>query len=226
VAGLPAWLNRQPGQVRKEAATAIDASAGGQARHPLFLPVNTGVLTHAPAAQFFHDSSLASDCRDRPTAGAVSGSSIELGSGDDSTRMARVAVALELGQAAGKSARTGTPPASGKPAWAFWKGDEAGARNLWEVGFTPVFRLSVQRRQPFFLEGAIGATPAIRRPASSNRRGFGSSFNFGDYLGFGWMLWRQDRYELGYRFQHISNADMAEPNDGINLHQIRLGYNY
>jgi len=35
VAGLPAWLSRESGQVRKEAATAIDASAGVQARHSI-----------------------------------------------------------------------------------------------------------------------------------------------------------------------------------------------
>jgi len=35
VAGPPAWLSRETGQVRKEAATAIDASAGVQARHSI-----------------------------------------------------------------------------------------------------------------------------------------------------------------------------------------------
>jgi len=34
MAGLPALHSSEPGQVRKEAATAISASAGGQARHP------------------------------------------------------------------------------------------------------------------------------------------------------------------------------------------------
>lgn len=33
MAGLPAWLEGEPGQDRKVAATAFDASAGGWARH-------------------------------------------------------------------------------------------------------------------------------------------------------------------------------------------------
>jgi hypothetical protein len=39
VAGLLALLGREPGQVRKEAAPATDASAGGQARHFLILQI-------------------------------------------------------------------------------------------------------------------------------------------------------------------------------------------
>jgi len=39
VAGLLALLGRESGQVRKEAATATEASAGGRARHLLILQI-------------------------------------------------------------------------------------------------------------------------------------------------------------------------------------------
>ena len=39
VAGLLALLGREPGQVRKEAAPATEASAGGRARHLLILQI-------------------------------------------------------------------------------------------------------------------------------------------------------------------------------------------
>ena len=39
MAGLLALLSREPGQVRKEAAPATEASAGGRARHLLFLQI-------------------------------------------------------------------------------------------------------------------------------------------------------------------------------------------
>ena len=39
VAGLLALLGREPGQVRKEAAPATEASAGGQASHLLILQI-------------------------------------------------------------------------------------------------------------------------------------------------------------------------------------------
>jgi hypothetical protein len=29
---------------------------------------------------------------------------------------------------------------------------------------------------------------------------------------------------MGYRFQHLPNADLKSPNDGINFQQIRLAY--
>ncbi len=39
MAGLLALLGREPGQVRKEAAPATEASAGGRARHPFILQI-------------------------------------------------------------------------------------------------------------------------------------------------------------------------------------------
>ncbi len=154
---------------------------------------------------------------------AVSGSSIELGSGDDSTNMARVALRWNwnklwrIGQ--GWNA-TGFWEAS----LGHWDGDGAGSRSLWDIGITPVFRLSPNGSN-FFLEGAIGAH-LLSESKVNNRRDFGSSFNFGDHIGFGWSFGDRNRYELGYRFQHLSNAGISDPNDGINFHQIRFGYNY
>ena len=34
------------------------------------------------------------------------------------------------------------------------------------------------------------------------------------------------QYEAGYRFQHISNGGIKEPNPGINFHQLYLQYNF
>jgi hypothetical protein len=39
-------------------------------------------------------------------------------------------------------------------------------------------------------------------------------------LGFG----DKGRYELMYRYQHLSNADIEDPNQGINLHLVSFGY--
>ena len=57
-------------------------------------------------------------------------------------------------------------------------------------------------------------------------KGLGGKFRFGDLIGFGGLLGAKDRFEVGYGFQHLSNAGISDPNDGINFHQIRLGYNY
>ncbi len=156
-------------------------------------------------------------------ANAINGSSIELGSGDDSTRMARVTLRWNWN----KLWRIGQGwNATGfwEAGLGYWDGDGTGAKRLWDIGFTPVFRLSPNGSN-LFLEGAIGAH-FLSETRINNRRAFGSSFNFGDHIGFGWAFGDKNRYELGYRLQHLSNADIADPNDGINFHQIRFGFNY
>jgi hypothetical protein len=105
-----------------------------------------------------------------------------------------------------------------------WQGHDSGGLNLTELGITPVFRLN-SRHSTFYWEGAIGAHFMSRTRINANRN-FGSRFNFGDHVGCGWRFGDQERYELGYRFQHLSNADTAMPNDSINFHQLRLGFNF
>ncbi len=104
------------------------------------------------------------------------------------------------------------------------RGNGAGGQDLGDISFTPVFRLrsGISR---FYLEGAIGAH-YFTKTRVNNQRAFGEHLQFGEHIGFGWDFGEKDRYQLGYRFQHISNADMAVPNDGIRLHLIRLGYHY
>ncbi len=154
---------------------------------------------------------------------AISGTSAELGMGDDSTQTARITARWDWNKywvVSDNWIASGFWEAS----LGYWHGDGAGSNNIWDIGFTPVFRLrsGVSR---FYLEGAIGAH-FLSKTRINNGRDLGSSFQFGDHVGLGWNLGDKDRYELGYRFQHVSNADLADPNDGINFHSIRLGYNY
>jgi hypothetical protein len=105
----------------------------------------------------------------------------------------------------------------------YTQSNDSGHPNVWDVGFKPVFRLrsGVSR---YFFDAGIGAHYLSNDKFSS--RELGSKLLFGDLFGFGKNFGEQDRYELGYRFLHFSNADLAEPNHGINLHLISLGYNY
>ena len=72
-----------------------------------------------------------------------------------------------------------------------------------------------------------------RKPASAHiltstsigNRNLGTSYLFGSDVGVGYRFDRKG-FEIGYRFQHISNAGIKEPNDGINFHQLRLQYHY
>lgn len=157
------------------------------------------------------------------TSHALSGVAVELGHGDNSTESLRINPRWDwdkrwsLGQ--------------GWIAHGFWEanagylqGDRAGGEDIWDIGLTPVFRLRSGLSR-FYLEGAIGVH-FLSKTRVNNGRGLGSSFQFGDHIGFGWNFGTKDRYDLGYRFQHISNADIKDPNNGLNLHLFRLGYNY
>ncbi len=157
------------------------------------------------------------------TAQAVDGSSIEMGGGEETT-MARVNARWNWDNLWDMN-RDWIATAFWEGGVGYWQGDQRkGGKYIWEVGLTPVFRLN-SAHSKFFWEGAIGVH-LMSQDRIDNGRLFGSRFSFGDMAGFGWRLEGKGRYELGYRFQHLSNADIAKPNDGMNFHQVRFGINY
>ena len=96
-----------------------------------------------------------------------------------------------------------------------------------DVGFTPVFRLQQTRMGAVspYLEGAIGFHLLSDTSVSEERR-FSTSFQFGDHLGLGIRFGYKHAMELGYRYQHLSNGGIKDPNQGINFHQVRFQYYY
>jgi lipid A 3-O-deacylase len=156
------------------------------------------------------------------TAFAVDGASIESGYGEG-TAMARVNLRWNWDKqwAVGQNWAATAFLESGI---GNWRGRRPGGKNLWEIGVTPVFRLN-SKQSGFFWEAGIGGH-LMSQDRMDNTREFGSHFNFGDLIGFGWRLGNTGRYELGYRFEHLSNANTAMPNGTINFQEIRLGYNF
>jgi len=53
-----------------------------------------------------------------------------------------------------------------------------------------------------------------------------SAFQFGSLLGIGVGFGGRGQYELSYRFTRFSNADIKKPNDGLDMHLLKLGYNF
>jgi hypothetical protein len=99
--------------------------------------------------------------------------------------------------------------------------------NLAEIGFTPTFRFqqnTISGIAPY-AELAVGFHFLSNTSVSPQRR-FGSSFQFGDHIGAGVRFGDKGRYDVGYRYQHLSNAGIKEPNQGINFHQLRLQYHF
>jgi opacity protein-like surface antigen len=97
---------------------------------------------------------------------------------------------------------------------------------LFDLSLTPVLRLQRDAQLSSgvtpYAEAGIG-THLITDTRLGQKK-YSTAFQFGSLVGFGLGFGEHGQYELGYRFQHISNADIKTPNDGINLHLLRLGY--
>ncbi|MFD1709388.1 acyloxyacyl hydrolase [Ottowia sp. GY511] len=97
------------------------------------------------------------------------------------------------------------------------------ARDLIEVGYSPVFRLerplSGGGGRSFFFEGAIGVRLLSHTRVSQEHR-MSTAFQFADMLGLGMQWGREGQSTLGLRVQHLSNLGIKKPNPGINFLQL------
>ena len=96
--------------------------------------------------------------------------------------------------------------------------------NITEIGITPVFRIEGTSRVGPYLEAGIGIHLLSHSQIGDKR--MSTAFQFGDHVGFGYRFGAKSAFDLGYRFQHLSNASIKRPNPGINFHQVRLQYRF
>jgi hypothetical protein len=50
----------------------------------------------------------------------------------------------------------------------------------------------------------------------------GTDIQFTSHVGLNWDF--AAHWRLGYRFQHMSNADLSRDNPGLNMHLFALSY--
>jgi len=107
--------------------------------------------------------------------------------------------------------------------WELQYGEWYGGNTIHDFGFTPVWRFQQTERSSFspYVEAAIGFH-LIQPVRLSESRGFSTSFQFGDHVGAGVRFGERQKFDLGMRFQHLSNGGIKEPNNGINFTQLRL----
>ena len=110
-----------------------------------------------------------------------------------------------------------------------WRGHSPAGNNrtITDLGVTPVFRLQQRNRTGFapYVEGAIGFHLISPTYIYANRK-FGSAFQFGDHVGFGVSFGEREQFDIGYRLQHLSNGDIKQPNQGVNLNEVHLIYRF
>lgn len=111
---------------------------------------------------------------------------------------------------------------------AYWKLDAEDAvySHIWEYGVTPVFRFIKDTGwfKPFF-EAGVGAR-FLSHVRQTPDRTTSTSFQFADMVGVGVQFGEHGIYQAGFRFEHLSNADIKQPNPGMNFSQIYFQYNF
>jgi len=157
-------------------------------------------------------------------AGAVDGIAVEAGNGDGTDR-GRLALQWDWGKRwfQGREWHLGGYWDLGA---GYWRRDALPGQNdeIFEIGLTPVFRVQRNALTGPYAELAVGFH-VLSRTTIGDRR-FSTLFQFGDHLGLGYRFGTKGAYELGYRYQHLSNADIKKPNNGIDFHQVRLQYHF
>jgi hypothetical protein len=88
--------------------------------------------------------------------------------------------------------------------------------SLWDTSLTPILRWSAldQGGARWFIEAGVGGH-VLSATRINNDRIFSTAFQFGESAATGFSFGEHHRYELGVYLQHISNARLKEPNDGI-----------
>jgi len=96
----------------------------------------------------------------------------------------------------------------------------------WEIGAAPVLTLGWHRYDWIpFVEASIGVR-LLTATRTSESHEFSTAFQFGEYLGAGVAFGKDMRFAVGYRFQHISNGGIKQPNPGTTFNTVYVRYRF
>lgn len=111
---------------------------------------------------------------------------------------------------------------------AYWRGtayrNVPGQRqNLAVVGITPVARYGRDDKLGWYVEAGIGAN-LFSELYNNDDNQLSTAFQFGDHLGVGYVT--ANKWDLGLKFQHYSNASIKRPNSGANFLVLSARYRF
>ncbi|MGN5476236.1 acyloxyacyl hydrolase [Cupriavidus basilensis] len=99
-------------------------------------------------------------------------------------------------------------------------------RNPWEFGVAPVVRLAWKRYSWVpFLELSLGLR-LMSETRSADDHIYSTAFQFSEYGGLGVAFGKDQQFAVGYRYQHISNGGIKEPNPGTGFSTVYLRYRF
>lgn len=107
-----------------------------------------------------------------------------------------------------------------------YHGPDQDRTGIAQIAFKPVFRYRFDDgASPWFYEAGVGLT-LLNRRYTSDRKDFGSRFNFGDHAAVGRIFGARQEHEVALRIEHFSNAGIKEPNPGATFLQLRYAYRF
>jgi hypothetical protein len=100
----------------------------------------------------------------------------------------------------------------------YWRGTQRPTEHgsLWDFSLMPVLRWTAPGTGAprFFAEVGVGVH-LLTATRINNERIFSTAFQFGEQVGGGFSFGPEHRYEIGAYLQHVSNAGIKKPNDGL-----------
>ena len=98
--------------------------------------------------------------------------------------------------------------------------------SLFALGGYPILRLDLEPMGGVvpYIEAAIGFN-LLSHTWIQDRR-MSTAFQFGEFAGVGFTFGDKRQFDLGARYQHISNADIKRPNDGLSYPSIVFQYRF
>jgi lipid A 3-O-deacylase len=109
----------------------------------------------------------------------------------------------------------------------YWHpGNGTSRHDVYAFGVQPMVRFikSAGAVRPFIEAGA--GVRGLSRVTIKDGYSMGTAFQFTEIVGVGAQFGGHQQYQAGFRFQHVSNAGIKEPNPGINFSQLYLQYNF
>jgi lipid A 3-O-deacylase len=109
-----------------------------------------------------------------------------------------------------------------------WRGDSyrrmpGRHQNITALGFTPVFRYQRDDKLGWYVEAGIGAN-LLSEVYNNDGDHLSTAFQFGDHIGVGYVL--PNKWELGLKVQHFSNAGIKRPNSGVEFLILKASYHF
>lgn len=89
------------------------------------------------------------------------------------------------------------------------------------VGASATFRYRFNSKSSPYAEVGIG--PNLTSSTTIGDDKISINLQFGDILGFGYAF---EQFDVGYRYIHYSNSQLALPNPGVDFHNVHLSYRF